>query len=66
MTLITGVEGTRLLLEVTDTGMGIDSEHFPKTFSHGFTTEASGQSPGIGRGATFTLSLPFQPAKAHT
>jgi signal transduction histidine kinase len=86
MTLITRVDGDRLLLEVTDTGMGIDSEHLPKMFSHGFTTKASGhgfglhscanaanemdgclscQSPGIGRGATFTLSLPFQPAMAH-
>jgi two-component system sensor kinase FixL len=84
--LITRVDGDRLLLEVTDTGMGIDSEHLPKMFSHGFTTKASGhgfglhscanaatemegclscQSPGIGLGATFTLSLPFQPAMAH-
>jgi sensor histidine kinase regulating citrate/malate metabolism len=86
MTLITRVEGDRLLLEVTDTGMRIDSEHLPKMFSHGFTTKTSShgfglhscantanemdgclscQSPGVGHGATFTLSLPFQPAMAH-
>jgi C4-dicarboxylate-specific signal transduction histidine kinase len=86
MTLITRVDGDRLLLEVIDTGMGINSDHLPKMFSHGFTTKASGhgfglhscanaatemegclscQSLGVGRGATFTLSLPFQPAMAH-
>lgn len=86
MTLVTRVDGDRLLFEVTDTGMGIDAEHLPKMFSHGFTTKASGhgfglhscanaanemdgclscQSPGKGRGATFTLSLPFKPAMAH-
>jgi hypothetical protein len=46
MTLITRVDGDRLLLEVTDTGMGVDSEHLPKMFSHGFTAKASG--PGFG------------------
>jgi signal transduction histidine kinase len=86
MTLITRVDGDRLLFEVIDTGMGIAPEHLSKMFSHGFTTKASGhgfglhscanaanemdgclscQSLGVGRGATFTLSLPFTPAMAH-
>lgn len=47
MTLVTRIDGDRLLFEVTDTGMGIDAEHLPKMFSHGFTTKASGHGFGL-------------------
>jgi signal transduction histidine kinase len=67
-------------IAVTDTGIGIDSDHLPKIFSHGFTTRSDGHgfglhsaaiaaqqmkgklaaaSDGLGKGATFTLTIPL-------
>jgi len=67
-------------ISVTDTGIGIDSDHLPKIFSHGFTTRSDGHgfglhsaaiaaqqmkgklaaaSDGLGKGATFTLTIPL-------
>jgi signal transduction histidine kinase len=67
-------------ISVTDTGIGIASDHLPKIFSHGFTTRSDGHgfglhsaaiaaqqmkgklaaaSDGLGKGATFTLTIPL-------
>jgi signal transduction histidine kinase len=67
-------------ISVTDTGIGITSDHLPKIFSHGFTTRSDGHgfglhsaaiaaqqmkgklaaaSDGLGKGATFTLTIPL-------
>lgn len=84
--LVTAVDGDRLVIKVTDSGMGISKDHLPRMFTHGFTTKANGHgfglhscasaaremdgdltasSPGVNRGATFKLSLPFRPAVVH-
>jgi signal transduction histidine kinase len=34
-------------IAVTDTGIGIDSDHLPKIFSHGFTTRSDGHGFGL-------------------
>jgi signal transduction histidine kinase len=47
LTLETRVEDEALLIEVTDTGMGISAENLPRMFSHGFTTKASGHGFGL-------------------
>jgi PAS domain S-box-containing protein len=75
-------EAGRLLIQVTDNGIGIAPENAARMFSQGFTTKKDGHgfglhisalaamemkgrltcaSPGLGRGATFTLELPTAP-----
>jgi PAS domain S-box-containing protein len=78
-------EGGRLLIQVTDNGIGIAPENTARMFTQGFTTKKDGHgfglhisalaamemkgrltcsSPGLGRGATFTLELPTAPEAA--
>lgn len=68
-----------LIINISDTGVGIPPENLTKIFQHGFTTKETGfgfglhscanyihemkgtievKSDGIGKGATFTLTLP--------
>jgi C4-dicarboxylate-specific signal transduction histidine kinase len=47
MTLRTRAEGKRLIIEVGDTGVGIEKENLTRIFSHGFTTKASGHGFGL-------------------
>jgi two-component system, NtrC family, sensor kinase len=40
-------EGDHLIIEVTDTGIGIKPDQLTKVFSHGFTTKATGHGFGL-------------------
>jgi C4-dicarboxylate-specific signal transduction histidine kinase len=76
--------GDRVLIEVSDNGVGIAPEMLTRIFEYGFTTRAQGHgfglhssaiaaqvlggslkvhSEGPGRGATFTLELPYHPGE---
>ena len=77
-------EQDRLVIDITDNGVGISADNLTNIFSHGFTTKENGHgfglhscgnaakemrgslavhSSGIGKGATFTLELPYQPVE---
>jgi signal transduction histidine kinase len=43
----TRASGDRLIVAVTDTGVGIDKEQLSRIFSHGFTTKAQGHGFGL-------------------
>jgi signal transduction histidine kinase len=43
----TRAANNRLTIEVTDTGVGIDSHNLKKIFSHGFTTKVTGHGFGL-------------------
>ena len=48
MTLrVAPVGETGVRIEVSDTGTGIQSEHLPRLFTHGFTTKAAGHGFGL-------------------
>jgi two-component system NtrC family sensor kinase len=47
LTVRTRNEEDRLIIEVSDTGIGIKSEQITKIFSHGFTTKATGHGFGL-------------------
>lgn len=45
--LSTRTEDDRLVLEVTDTGLGIEPESLTRIFAHGFTTKSTGHGFGL-------------------
>jgi two-component system, NtrC family, sensor kinase len=47
LTLRTRVENDRLVIQVSDTGVGIKPEDLTKIFSHGFTTKKTGHGFGL-------------------
>jgi C4-dicarboxylate-specific signal transduction histidine kinase len=47
LTLRTSVENERLVLEVSDTGVGIKKENLTRIFAHGFTTKSTGHGFGL-------------------
>ena len=48
-------EGERIDLVVTDTGVGIPPEHFPKLFEPFFTTKRGGKGTGLGLAVTYGI-----------
>jgi signal transduction histidine kinase len=49
------VEGSHVVVRVTDTGRGIPEEHLQRVFDPGFTTKGSGV--GIGMGLSLCYSI---------
>lgn len=47
LTLLTSVDEDRLIIEVSDSGVGIEKENLTRIFSHGFTTKATGHGFGL-------------------
>jgi C4-dicarboxylate-specific signal transduction histidine kinase len=45
--LCTRIDDDRLVLEVSDTGIGIQPENLTRIFAHGFTTKSSGHGFGL-------------------
>lgn len=82
LTVRTALREDSLVLEVSDTGCGIDPEHLERIFEPLFTTKSRGIGLGLticktlvenhggtitvestpGRGTTFTITLPREPA----
>ena len=48
---ITGGQGSRVRIEVTDNGAGIAEENLTRIFNHGFTTKKTGHGFGLHSGA---------------
>ena len=48
-------DGERVDLVVTDTGVGIPPEHFPKLFEPFFTTKKGGKGTGLGLAVTYGI-----------
>jgi signal transduction histidine kinase len=44
---VSGDDGRRVFVEVTDTGIGIAAEHLTSIFNHGFTTKVDGHGFGL-------------------
>jgi two-component system, NtrC family, sensor kinase len=57
ITLSTQMENDHLLLQVSDTGMGIEKHNLPLIFTHGFTTKASGHGFGLNSCATAATEM---------
>ncbi len=57
ITLTTGVEKSRVFLEVKDTGMGIDERDLPHIFDRFYRGDKSRSQPGNGLGLSLALAL---------
>jgi two-component system NtrC family sensor kinase len=47
MSICTRIKEDRVLIEISDTGVGISADKLNKIFSHGFTTKAKGHGFGL-------------------
>ncbi len=59
LTVRTSKQGNRCVLEVEDTGTGIEAEHLPHIFEPSFTTKPPGQGTGLG------LSIAYRIVEEH-
>ncbi len=60
ITCRTKVEGTDLLVEVSDNGNGIPAVHLPKIFEPFFTTKRVGEGTGLGLWVSYGIIKSFQ------
>jgi PAS domain S-box-containing protein len=57
--ICTALDGTRVRVGISDTGVGIPADHLPRIFDPGFTTKGVGLGTGLG------LSICYQIVEAH-
>jgi PAS domain S-box-containing protein len=55
LSVVTRVEATRVVAEVSDTGSGIPSEHLARIYDPFFTTKAIGQGTGLGLSISYGI-----------
>ena len=57
LTIETKTDNDRLIIEVSDTGVGIKPSNMTRIFSHGFTTKAKGHGFGLHRCANAATEI---------
>ncbi|HET9568779.1 MAG TPA: ATP-binding protein [Vicinamibacterales bacterium] len=55
LSITTRTEGSRMIAEVSDTGLGIPSEYLARIYDPFFTTKAIGQGTGLGLSITYGI-----------
>jgi two-component system NtrC family sensor kinase len=55
LSIVTRVEGGRVIAEIADTGSGIPSEHLARIYDPFFTTKAMSQGTGLGLSITYAI-----------
>ncbi|MDE3156579.1 MAG: GAF domain-containing protein [Acidobacteriota bacterium] len=55
LSVSTHVDGTRLVIEIGDTGSGIPAEHLARIYDPFFSTKAIGQGTGLGLSITYGI-----------
>ncbi len=48
-------DGNEVIIEITDTGVGIDSRDIPRIFDPFFTTQEVGKGTGLGLSVSYSL-----------